>query len=194
MRQRPPCALLAGWAIRCWRSTATPGRCTSRGSRHHDTLQIDLSRHGTQASLAVCSADRFAGIVVTNYLHRPLFPDTVRSLAPGGVLIYETFAPATSSFGKPSNPDFPAAAGRTAGSCSACNAAALHVLAFEDGYIEHAEAGDGAAHLRSAQRQTVAVARISSVCIEHDASPDMPIEAGYPLQSIFYYLSAITSS
>jgi len=48
----------------------------------------------------------FAGIVVTNYLHRPLFPDLLRSLAPGGVLIYETFALGNQRYGKPSNPNF----------------------------------------------------------------------------------------
>src|ERR1043166_7203864 len=30
---------------------------------------------------------RFAGIVVTNYLHRPLFPDIAAALLPGGVLL-----------------------------------------------------------------------------------------------------------
>lgn len=49
---------------------------------------------------------RFAGIVVTNYLHRPLLPHLIRSLAPGGVLIYETFAAGNERFGKPSNPAF----------------------------------------------------------------------------------------
>jgi SAM-dependent methyltransferase len=49
---------------------------------------------------------RFAGIVVANYLHRPLFPHLVRSLAPGGVLIYETFMTGNERYGKPSNPDF----------------------------------------------------------------------------------------
>ncbi|WPZ36096.1 methyltransferase domain-containing protein [Thalassobaculum sp. OXR-137] len=48
----------------------------------------------------------FAGVVVVNYLHRPLFPALVRSVAPGGVLIYETFAVGNERFGKPSNPDF----------------------------------------------------------------------------------------
>jgi SAM-dependent methyltransferase len=48
----------------------------------------------------------FDGIVVTNYLHRPLFPDLARALAPGGVLIYETFMRGQERFGKPSNPDF----------------------------------------------------------------------------------------
>jgi SAM-dependent methyltransferase len=48
----------------------------------------------------------FDGIVVTNYLHRPLFPVLLASLAPNGVLIYETFAVGNERFGKPSNPDF----------------------------------------------------------------------------------------
>ena len=50
--------------------------------------------------------ERFEGIVVTNYLHRPLFPTLAASLAPGGVLIYETFMLGNERFGKPSNPVF----------------------------------------------------------------------------------------
>jgi SAM-dependent methyltransferase len=49
---------------------------------------------------------RFAGVVVTNYLHRPLLPVIVAAVAPGGCLIYETFAAGNERFGKPSNPDF----------------------------------------------------------------------------------------
>jgi SAM-dependent methyltransferase len=49
---------------------------------------------------------RFAGIVVTNYLHRPLLPKIAAALQPGGVLIYETFGVGNERFGKPSNPDF----------------------------------------------------------------------------------------
>jgi len=48
----------------------------------------------------------FAGIVVTNYLHRPLFPFLATALAVGGVLIYETFGAGNERFGKPSNPNF----------------------------------------------------------------------------------------
>ncbi|MCR9072698.1 MAG: class I SAM-dependent methyltransferase [Alphaproteobacteria bacterium] len=48
----------------------------------------------------------FAGVVVVNYLYRPLFPALVASVAPGGVLIYETFAVGNERFGKPRNPDF----------------------------------------------------------------------------------------
>ena len=49
---------------------------------------------------------QFQGIVVTNYLHRPLFAAIASALSPGGVLIYETFALGNEQFGKPSNPDF----------------------------------------------------------------------------------------
>jgi SAM-dependent methyltransferase len=48
----------------------------------------------------------FAGVIVTNYLHRPILPALVAALAPGGLLIYETFAHGNERFGKPSNPDF----------------------------------------------------------------------------------------
>lgn len=47
----------------------------------------------------------FDGIVVTNYLYRPLFPHLLESLADGGVLIYETFALGNEAFGRPRNPD-----------------------------------------------------------------------------------------
>ena len=50
--------------------------------------------------------ERFDGVVVTNYLHRPLFPRLVEALAPGGVLIYETFALGNERYGRPSSPDF----------------------------------------------------------------------------------------
>lgn len=50
-------------------------------------------------------ARRFAGIVVTNYLHRPLFSAILGALEPAGVLIYETFAAGNERFGRPRNPD-----------------------------------------------------------------------------------------
>ncbi|MDH5537259.1 MAG: class I SAM-dependent methyltransferase, partial [Betaproteobacteria bacterium] len=48
----------------------------------------------------------FDGIAVANYLHRPLMPVLVDSLAPGGVLIYETFAAGNQRYGRPTNPEF----------------------------------------------------------------------------------------
>ena len=48
----------------------------------------------------------FAGVVVTNYLWRPLLPTLVQSVAPGGALLYETFAAGNETVGNPSRPDF----------------------------------------------------------------------------------------
>ncbi|MBF5044400.1 class I SAM-dependent methyltransferase [Aggregicoccus sp. 17bor-14] len=45
-------------------------------------------------------------IVVTNYLHRPLLPALPGALAPGGVLLYETFAQGHERYGRPSRPEF----------------------------------------------------------------------------------------
>jgi SAM-dependent methyltransferase len=50
--------------------------------------------------------DLYDVIVVVHYLHRPLFPRLIGALAPGGVLVYETFTRAQAARGKPTNPDF----------------------------------------------------------------------------------------
>ena len=52
------------------------------------------------------SAGEFDGIVVTNYLHRPLFLRLFEALAAGGVLIYETFSEGNQLLGRPRNPDY----------------------------------------------------------------------------------------
>lgn len=51
-------------------------------------------------------AETFAAVVVANYLHRPLLPALIAAVAPGGWLIYETFAVGNEKFGRPSNPDY----------------------------------------------------------------------------------------
>jgi SAM-dependent methyltransferase len=48
----------------------------------------------------------FDVIVVVHYLHRPLFPALLDALAPGGLLVYETFTRAQAARGRPTNPDF----------------------------------------------------------------------------------------
>jgi SAM-dependent methyltransferase len=80
--------------------------------------------------------NRFSGIVITNYLHRPLFPHIFDSLAEGGILIVETFAAGNGQFGKPSNPDFLLAPGELLGLTHAYPAAKLRVIAYEDGYVD----------------------------------------------------------
>jgi hypothetical protein len=71
---------------------------------------------------------RFDAIVVTNYLHRPLLPTLVDSLAAGGVLVYETFAQGNERFGKPSNPAFLLAPGELLEAVRG----RLRVVAYED--------------------------------------------------------------
>ena len=74
---------------------------------------------------------KFAAVVVTNYLHRPLFPHLLAALAPGGVLIYETFAHGNQSVGKPSNPAFLLAPGELLDVVRP----RLRVVAFQDGFL-----------------------------------------------------------
>lgn len=93
------------------------------------TLQADLEIEGAPWPFA---AGRFAGIVVTNYLHRPLLASLCASLAPDGVLIYETFALGNEVFGKPSNPAFLLRRGEL---LDMALAHGLAVIAYEDGIV-----------------------------------------------------------
>jgi len=77
-------------------------------------------------------ARKFAGIVVTNYLHRPLLPLLVEALCDQGVLIYETFARGNERFGRPSNPEFLLEPGELL----RLAAGRMRVLAFEDLLVE----------------------------------------------------------
>lgn len=75
--------------------------------------------------------DQFDAIIVTNYLHRPVFAALKRALAPGGLLIYETFAAGNAAFGKPSNPDYLLRPRELLDEFGTD----MRVLAFEDGFI-----------------------------------------------------------
>jgi len=72
----------------------------------------------------------YDGIIVTNYLHRPLIPAIAAALGPGGAVIYETFALGNERFGRPSNPDFLLRSGELLEAF-----AGLTVIAFEQGEI-----------------------------------------------------------
>ena len=71
---------------------------------------------------------QFAAVVVVNYLHRPLFPDILATLRPGGLLLYETFAAGNESFGRPRNPDYLLKRGELLSGVFAD----LTILAYED--------------------------------------------------------------
>jgi SAM-dependent methyltransferase len=90
-----------------------------------DVRQIDLER-GAPWPLG----EGYDGIVVTNYLHRPLLPTIATALAPGGAVIYETFALGNERFGHPRNPDFLLRPGELLEAF-----AALTVVAFEQGEV-----------------------------------------------------------
>ncbi len=107
----------------------------TEGERIH-TLALDLERPGVESDPAFpLLAGRYTGIVVTNYLHRPLLPLLLSALADGGLLVYETFAQGNGQFGKPSNPDFLLAPGELWQAVSDHpDRSAFHVIAFEDGY------------------------------------------------------------
>ena len=66
-----------------------------------EALEVDLE-DGSPFPLA---GRRFAGVIVTNYLYRPLFPALIAALAPGGAFIYETFAKGNEGFGRPRRPE-----------------------------------------------------------------------------------------
>ncbi|QIL83926.1 class I SAM-dependent methyltransferase [Diaphorobacter sp. HDW4A] len=74
---------------------------------------------------------QFAAVVVTNYLWRQNFPDILESVAPGGVLIYETFAIGNESVGRPARAEFLLQTGELLGLCKG-----LRVIAYEDGFLD----------------------------------------------------------
>lgn len=73
---------------------------------------------------------QFDGVVVTHYLWRALWPQILDSLAPAGVLIYETFSAGNETVGKPSRPDFLLRPGELLARC-----ASLRIVAFEEGFL-----------------------------------------------------------
>jgi SAM-dependent methyltransferase len=70
----------------------------------------------------------FDGVIITNYLWRPLLPQIIATVSASGVLIYETFRLGNERFGKPSNPDFLLQPGELLAAVSG----KLHVVAYED--------------------------------------------------------------
>lgn len=93
-----------------------------------ETREVDLE-DGQPPPFA---ARRFAGVVVTNYLFRPLLPALIQAVAPGGLLIYETFARGNERFGKPANPDHLLKPGELLEAVRG----SLRVLAYEDLVVE----------------------------------------------------------
>ncbi|MCU0840489.1 MAG: methyltransferase domain-containing protein [Thiobacillaceae bacterium] len=68
------------------------------------------------------------GVVVINYLHRPLLADLLAALAPGGALIYATFAHGQEVHGRPRNPEHLLMPGELIELVRG----RLHIVAYED--------------------------------------------------------------
>jgi len=106
----------------------TSGIKDLKGDPAVEILELDL-----EGGAAWPFAGRtFGGVVVTNYLWRPILPDIVGSVAPGGALLYETYARGQEQFGRPRNPDFLLTPGELLGVVQG----SLRVVAFEDRVVE----------------------------------------------------------
>jgi SAM-dependent methyltransferase len=110
-------------------------------------LDRDADALSALASLApqvqICAADiegaawplpdqQFDAVLVTHYLHRPLWPALLGAILPGGLLIYETFAAGNEQFGKPSRPDFLLNPGELLDVVRSN----MRVVAYEDRYVD----------------------------------------------------------
>ena len=113
-------------------------------ARGHAVTGVDRATEATEAASAhgrcltadiesgpwPFTGETFGAVVVTNYLWRPRMADIVAAVAPGGVLLYETFAAGNETVGKPSRPDFLLRPGELLAACSG-----LRVVAYEDGFL-----------------------------------------------------------
>lgn len=147
----------SAWVVR-WALSISPGGAVldvacggGRHARHlaglgHPVDAVDRNRAaidalaGVPGVRALCAdieggpwpyGDRqFAAVVVTCYLHRPLFPVLLDALAPGGLLIYETFNVEQPRYGRPTNPAFLLQPGELL----AVTSGSLQVLGFEEAH------------------------------------------------------------
>jgi len=90
----------------------------AEGNHKVVAVDRDIGRLPTHPNIEPLAADledgspwplpgqRFGAAVVTNYLHRPLMTALLEAIAPGGVLLYQTFMVGNERFGKPNRPEF----------------------------------------------------------------------------------------
>jgi SAM-dependent methyltransferase len=132
-RQSTPEPTIVGWAQHL-RANATVLDVAAGGGRHalwlaarghrvtaidRDTTALRQATLAEPASANVCIVqadlenapwplpeELFDAVVVVNYLWRDLLPTLFASVAPGGHLLYETFAVGNERYGRPRNPDF----------------------------------------------------------------------------------------
>lgn len=97
-----------------------------------DNPAVEILEYDLEAGSWPFPGRTFEGVVVTNYLWRPILPDIVSAVATGGILLYETFARGQERFGHPHNPDFQLEPGELLDAVGG----ALRVAAYEDLTVE----------------------------------------------------------
>ena len=102
-------------------------------SAYGECIRADIE-NGAWPMMQAGLPRQFDVVVLTNYLWRALFPTILQSLAPGGVVLYETFAVGNETVGKPSRPDFLLQPGELLQACQG-----LDVVAYENGFLTSPE-------------------------------------------------------
>jgi len=111
--------------------------CVQACRAYGEVLQCDLEAAQladpalTQEANWPFEGKYFNGIIVTNYLWRPLWPHILQALAEDGILIYETFSAGHEAIGRPRRPEFLLKTGELLQIC-----ANLRVISFEEVYLE----------------------------------------------------------
>lgn len=107
-------------------------RDLSRMADLRDNTGLEMHQSDLEASAGLLPGGQFGGVIVTNYLWRPLLPAIVAAVADDGVLLYETFAAGNAAYGKPSNPDYLLEPGELLDAVGG----QLRIVAYENGVIE----------------------------------------------------------
>lgn len=103
------------------------------GAPNAEVVEIDLETGAPVFAPPGPLAGRaFDAVVVSNYLYRPHLPALVAALAPGGVLLYETFARGNERFNRPRNPDHLLKSGELLDAVHG----KLQIVAYEHGIVD----------------------------------------------------------
>jgi SAM-dependent methyltransferase len=113
------------------RVTAIDRDLSSIADLRHNT-GLEMHQTDLEAGDGLLPGGQFGGVIVTNYLWRPLLPAIVAAVAEDGVLLYETFAAGNAAYGKPSNPDYLLQPGELLDAVGG----QLQIVAYENGVTE----------------------------------------------------------
>jgi len=101
-------------------------RLQETGMQGADILTADL-----ETEVWPFLEEDFDVVLVSNYLWRPHFSEIRRSLKPGGMVLWDTFAVGNEAYGRPSNPQFLLREGELLEAFSG-----FQILDFAEGYVE----------------------------------------------------------